>query len=98
MITLEFGGEQQQQRYALLEQRREALRREISTIYQRYDEHIGSRLRASATGSHGFLDLDAMPSDEEYAAYDLANTPLTTLEEQLFKVSLAMQDLRLTTV
>ena len=64
MMTLELGGEQRQHQYELLEQRRETLRSEIGAIYRRYDEHIGSRLRASA-GSTGFLDLDALPSDEE---------------------------------
>ncbi len=102
MIALQAGGElqersdfQYQHRYEALGQRREALLGEISAIYRRYDEHIGSRLQTAAD-CRGFLDLDAMPSDEEYAAYDLANTPLSALEEQLFKVSVAMQDLRLT--
>ena len=97
MTISEEITDRQQYRYQALEQRREALQIEIAAIYRRYDEHIARRLRESAA-SRGFLDLDAMPSDEEYAAYDLANTPLTDLEEQLFKVTVAMQDLRLTAV
>ena len=34
-------------------------------------------------------------TEEEFAAYDLPNMPLAALETELFKLTVAMQDLRL---